>query len=98
MGRRIVWSKLALNELKLIRAFIALESKFYANQTVTNIKLRTEVLLEFPEIGKYLLESQYRELIEGNYRIIYRYDKLNEEIRIVSVFHSSRDIDSLIVK
>lgn len=74
MGRRIVWSKLALNELKLIRAFIALESKFYANQTVTKIKLRTDVLLEFPR--KYLLESQYRELIEGNYRIIYRYDKV----------------------
>ena len=67
-------------------------------ETVTKIKLRTDVLLEFPEIGKYFLESQYRELIEGNYRIIYRYDKLNEEIRIVSVFHSSRDIESLIVK
>jgi len=47
-----------------------------------------------PEIGRIVPElekKEIRELIEGNYRIIYRI-KTKDLVEIVTIHHTSRDI------
>lgn len=97
---RIIWSKLALAELKLIKEFISLDSSFYAKNTILKIRNRFKVLKKQPNIGKIWENEhmeEYRELIEGKYRIFYNYNLEKNEVNILSVFHSSRDIESLII-
>jgi plasmid stabilization system protein ParE len=58
------------------------------------------VLRTQPKIGKVWENEhmvEYRELIEGKYRIFYHYNPKTNEVKILSVFHSSRNIKSLIL-
>ena len=62
--------------------------------------MKPELLKNYPKIGKIWENERnkiYRELIEGNYRIFYSYDEQKNEVKILSIFHSSRDIESLII-
>ncbi len=48
-----------------------------------------------PELGRKVPEQdnfKIRELIEGNYRIIYQYNKHLNSIEIITVHHSSRPL------
>ena len=84
----------AKNDLKDIYDYIALDSKKYAKYQVEKIKNKTEILKSQIEIGKIVEEignPKIRELIEGNYRIIYRIvDK--KTIHILMIHHSARDL------
>lgn len=98
---QIKWSKLALADLKLIKAYIAQDSEKYAQLTTDKIISKIDVLITYPEIGKIWKEQNekiYRELLEGNYRIFYSFNPNTNEIRILSIFHSSRDIDNLVLE
>ena len=69
------WTLLARNDLKAIFEYISKDSKKYAKLEILKIKSRTQVLKEQPLIGKEVIESgniDVRELVEGNYRIIYK--------------------------
>jgi toxin ParE1/3/4 len=61
---------------------------------VVRIKFATKVLTKFPVIGKVVSEinqKDIRELIEGNYRIIYKV--VSEfQVDILTVHHSARDL------
>lgn len=93
---KIVWSDLAIDDLKNIHEYIAKDSKTYANKLITKLISRVDQLESFPISGRIVPEfnsDEIRELIEGNYRIIY---KLNEEfIGVVRVHHSSKQLISL---
>jgi len=97
---RIVWSKLALAELKLIKEFISLDSPFYAKKTILKIRERVKILKQQPKIEK-LWENdnkeEIRELIEGKFRIFYHFKKDKNEVNVLSIFHSSRNVDDLII-
>jgi len=91
---QINWTSLAIDDLQSIYEYIARGSKKYAKIEVLKIKLRTNILKKTPQVGKQVREkkdTRFRELIEGNYRIIY---KIVDEKRvdIVTVHHSSRDL------
>lgn len=91
---QIIWSEKSKNDLKDIYDFIAKNSKYYAAKTVTTLKNRTTILKTYKEIGKIVPEFEMetiRELIEGNYRIVYQIADSNR-VEIVSVFHASRDM------
>ena len=65
----------------------------YARLTTESIIESVERLQQFPGSGRSLPEFPnlpYREIIIGNYRIIYKYDSAVNEIRIVTVVHGSR--------
>jgi toxin ParE1/3/4 len=90
---KIVWTELSVFELKDIYDYIAIDSKRYAKNQVDRIKLKTLVLKTMPESGRIVPElenSEIRELIEGNYRIVYRI-KTKNYIEILTVHHTSRD-------
>ncbi|MCF8456244.1 MAG: type II toxin-antitoxin system RelE/ParE family toxin [Bacteroidales bacterium] len=84
----------AKTDLKEIYDYISSDSKRYARLQVDRIKERTQILKSFIEIGKIVEEidkPDIRELIEGNYRIIYRVVNLNR-IDILMVHHGARDL------
>ena len=89
---KIVWTNYAYLDLKDIYDYIAKDSKKYAHLQIQRIKDKTKILKSNPKGGRVVPESgleDLRELIEGNYRIIYRI-KNQEGIDILSVFHSAR--------
>ncbi|MEW6194904.1 MAG: type II toxin-antitoxin system RelE/ParE family toxin [Bacteroidota bacterium] len=61
--------------------------KFFADKIFSSI----EILKDFPESGRIIPEyenKQIREIILGNYSIIYRF--ADNETNILTVYHSAR--------
>lgn len=91
---RIKWLNAAKGDLKEIYNFISLDSKKYAKLQVERIRTKTEILKNQSLIGKINEEYNHpsvRELLEGNYRIVYRLVS-ESEIHILLVHHSARDL------
>jgi plasmid stabilization system protein ParE len=70
----IEWSPLAVERVLDLAEYIALDKPDIAVQWATDIFDSTEKLEDHPKIGRVVPEindEYYRELIEGNYRVIY---------------------------
>ena len=90
---KIIWTELALEDLKNIHNYIAKDSLVYANRVIEKIILRIDQLKSFPKSGRAVPEinnDSIRELIHGNYRIIYKVSI--QKIIIVTIHHSARII------
>lgn len=87
----VIWTNNALLDLNEIGEYIAKDSPKYTEITVSKHYNKVEVLVEYPKIGRVVPEAEQenlRELIEGNYRIIY--EIAEDSIYIMSVHHSSQ--------
>jgi toxin ParE1/3/4 len=91
---RINWTFQARDDLQSIADYISNDSKRYAKLQVVRLKNKTRILKSqiridriVPEINK----ENIRELIEGNYRIIYKIAS-EKQIDILTVHHSARDL------
>jgi toxin ParE1/3/4 len=85
---KIFWSPLALQRVEETADYIALDSKKAALKWVDTIFKKVEILKTGPLLGRKVPEldqPNVRELIFGNYRIIYRVGK--NQIAIVTVRH-----------
>lgn len=91
---QINWTFQAKDDLKAVAEYISRDSVRYAKMQVIKIRSRTKLLKSHPTIGKVVLEigqQNIRELVEGNYRIIYKVISQNQ-IDILTVHHSARDL------
>ncbi|MEP1094576.1 MAG: type II toxin-antitoxin system RelE/ParE family toxin [Cyclobacteriaceae bacterium] len=91
---KINWTVQAKNDLIAIGEFIAQDSAKFSKIQIFRIRDRVKQLKDFPQLGRIVPEfdkETIRELILGNYRIIY---KLLEsgEIDILTIHHSARVI------
>ena len=92
---QINWTFQARDDLKNIAEYISLDSVKYAKLQIARIKIRTQVLKNQIRSGKIIPEindPEIRELIEGNYRIIYKI-KSDYDVSILAVHHSSRNLN-----
>jgi toxin ParE1/3/4 len=90
---KVVWSPLALEKLEATAKFIALDKPSAADKWVNDVFDRTDLLGSQPELGREvpeLLGSNYREVIFGGYRIIY---KIEIEIKILTLRNSRQLLD-----
>jgi toxin ParE1/3/4 len=88
----IRWTDQAIEDVNDIAEFIAKDSEKYATIQVQRFFDSVTVLTEHPEAGKVVPELGYdeiRELLQGNYRIIYRLVS-EAQIDILTVHHSRR--------
>ncbi len=95
---KIIWTDISTLDLKEIFDYIAYDSLRYATITSNKIYKRVQILKDNPYIGRIVPEFSdpaFRELIEGNYRIIYRI-KSDEKIDILRVYHSARLLKEII--
>jgi addiction module RelE/StbE family toxin len=91
---QIKWTPQAVQDLEDIHEFIAKDSVKYAVRQISLIRKRTQILKYQTAAGKKVDEfksENIRELIEGNYRIIYRQVDLYR-IDILTVHHAARDL------
>jgi addiction module RelE/StbE family toxin len=93
---KIIWTEFAIEDLKLIHDYISKDSRVYADKFIEKLISRVDQLESNPYSGRIVPEfniEMIRELIEGNYRIIY---KINSDfIGIVRVHHSARQLKSV---
>ena len=93
---KVLWTEFAIEDLKLIHDYISKDSRVYASRFVEKIMSRVDQLETNPKSGRIVPEfniETLRELIEGNYRIIYKID--SDFIGIVRVHHSARQLKSM---
>jgi len=91
---RINWTPQARDDLKSIAEYISSDSVRYAKLQVVKIRTGTKILKSHIKSGKIVTEindKNIRELIEGNYRIIYKIVSENQ-IDILTIHHSARDL------
>ena len=91
---RVNWTFLAKDDLKSIFEYISKDSKLYAKHQILRIRNRTQLLTHQVLVGKIVPElnqKEIRELIEGNYRIIYKVVSKNR-VDVLTVHHASRDL------
>lgn len=92
---KLIWTDSAIADLDAIGDYIAQNSEKYAMMTVKKLFERTEILKNFPEAGRIVPEKNeetVRELIEGNFRIIYEIASA-DQINILTVYHSARNLN-----
>jgi toxin ParE1/3/4 len=90
----IRWLKEARDDLRDIYDYISLDSERYAKRQIDKLINRTQILKNQIRVGKEVEEinkPEIRELIEGNYRIIYRIVNENQ-VHILMVHHGARDL------
>ena len=92
---RLRWTPQALEDIEAICVYIARDSDYYARIFANQIIQKTSTLESFPKAGRIVPESNrdnVREIIHGNYRIIYRL--LNDDVvQILTVHHSAQLLD-----
>ena len=89
---KINWTTQAKTDLINIAEFIARDSKKFAKIQISRIRQRTQQIADFPHSGRTVPElndKDIREVIIGNYRIIYRIVNENR-VDILTVHHSAR--------
>ena len=85
---KIIWSPLAIDRVAEIAQYIALDSPNSAQKWVDLTFQVVERLERFPKSGRIVPEikqDDFREIIHGNYRIIYRLQ--SEIVSILTVKH-----------
>lgn len=86
----IVWTNQALRKLNKFVDYIARDNLITAEKWALKLIERTDQLMEQPESGRIVPEynePNLRELIFGNYRVIYRIRKEYSTIYIQTVWH-----------
>jgi len=89
---QLIFSKQACLDLEEIENHIAIDSKTHATDQIKKIIESVKRLQQFPNSGRMvpeLEEPSVREIITGNYRVIYEIDK--DEIHIQFIRHGKRD-------
>jgi len=89
----IVWSVGARNDLRELVQFIAYDSPTYAASTSRRILDAVDRLRRYPKLGRVVPEYDHpsiRELIVGNYRVVYRVR--GQRVGIGAIVQGSRDL------
>jgi toxin ParE1/3/4 len=93
---QINWTQQAQNDLEEIKNYIALDSLKYAEATVLKLFHSVDILQSNSTIGRIVPElenEKFRELIKGNYRIIY-WTVDENRIDILTVHHAKRLLEN----
>jgi len=99
---KTIISRYAEDDLIEIIEYYNLKNEIYSQKLLLALEKKVEELKEYPERGRVVpeLEKQnileYRELIEGNYRIIYAIEDKN--VIIHTIIDSRRNLDELLIK
>ena len=86
----VEWVLAARDDLREIHNFVARDSPYYAELLVDELFAAVDRLERFPLSGRVVPELEredFREIIHGNYRIVYRLAPPG--VRILTVFHAA---------
>ena len=88
---KILWSPLAIDRASEIAGYIAQDNPDAAESWINTVFKKVEHLKEFPKSGRIVPETDnttIRELVYGNYRIIYRVEE--RRLSVLTVRHGKQ--------
>jgi len=92
----LVWTRPALDGLLEITHYIMVDNPSAARAFADKIKAKVGRLRTFPESGRVVPEfpaSDLREVLIGDYRVIYRFLKTKQTVQVLAVYHGARLLD-----
>ena len=98
----VLWTDAARLDLERIVELIADENPANALTVLGRLERRCQTLAALPERGRIVPEARavdvltYRELIEGPWRIVYRYDV--DRVYVMAVLDARRDLSSQLLE
>ena len=99
---QVLWTDAARLDLGRIVELISEENPANALTVLVRMERRCQTLAALPERGRIVPELRavdiltYRELLEGPWRIVYRYDA--DRIYVVAVLDARRDLSGLLLE
>lgn len=96
MARRVRWTRTAADDLEEIAGYIAEDAPTAARRFVRQLRDAARSLKELPERGRRVPElepMELRELLHGDYRLVYRIEP--EAVLILTIAHGARDLEAL---
>jgi plasmid stabilization system protein ParE len=96
---KIIWTKTAADRLAEIHDYIKSDSPLNAQKWVESVLDKISKLSDLPKIGRKVPEvnsESIREIIFGNYRIIYKIANENIELATVRHFKQLLPIDEIL--
>jgi plasmid stabilization system protein ParE len=78
------------------KPYIAKDSVTAARRLVAKIVHRARRIETFPESGGFVEEDEshrYRQVLQGNFRVIYRYERALDTAYVVTVIHAAKLLD-----
>lgn len=88
---KLIWSPIALERASEIIDYISLDNPSAAKRWLDTVFGKVEQLISSPELGRIVPEisdSNFREIIYGNYRIIYHLEPTT--ISILTIRHGKQ--------
>jgi plasmid stabilization system protein ParE len=93
MVQKIIWSNEATENLSSIKNYISIDSEFYAFKLINLIYTSVQKLLQFPEIGMPVYQTEkylVRRILIKNYRLLYILK--DDIIYIIAIYHQLRQL------
>ena len=93
MALRIIWSELALHDLRSIVTYIARDDGETARKFGFKLIGKVGILTRFPFVGRIVAEfkdENLRELVLSPYRIVYEVDANSGTVSVLRIWHSAR--------
>lgn len=90
---KVIWTEYAIEDLRLIHEYISKDQRRYADRFIEKLLERVDQLEAFPKSGRVVPEFNtvsVRELIEGNYRVVYKIT--SSQVAIIRVHHAARQL------
>ena len=91
----IIWAPKAVEDFVALIEYIARDAPIAARRFADKLVRRVEQLQKLPLLGSLVPEDKtdtYRQVIQGNYGVIYRVAE--DQVIIVAVHHAARLLDS----
>src|ERR1700730_8871965 len=98
MAYRIVWTPIAVQDLRDICDFISRDNPVAAQRMGEELIKQSEAMAVLPQSGRLGPEKKdplIRESIVGSYRIIHRVDEANKVVSLARIWHSARGTPEL---
>jgi len=93
---KVEWTAPAIDDVLAIKSYIGRDSPAYADRFADRMIEAAESLVSLPRRGRVVPEANdetIRELLFGNYRIIYRLE--NERVLLLTILHGARNLTAL---
>ena len=90
---KLVWTSVAKRDIQAIYDYISRDSVFYASGYTDKLVNSVERLKEFPYSGRVVPEigdANVREVIYGNYRLMYHVDEAAGTVSITQISHGAQ--------
>jgi toxin ParE1/3/4 len=94
MDFRIIWSEVALADLRSLVRYIARDNGQVAARFGRILVSKVDPLAKFPRIGRMVPEfatETLRQIVVSPYRIIYEIDDQMATVAVLRVWHGARD-------